>query len=144
MNTKTWMVVPDLQVPLHDQEFVEKLIEVAARTKLDGLLFIGDLTDSTEVSRWVKGKPGEFTGNLQDAFDQTRSIVRRFRAAVGDECEMILQDSNHDERTMKYVEQYAPALASLRSLDLGSLVGLDSYSVGFVSGAYEFLPGVKS
>lgn len=138
------MIVPDTQIPLHDQEFIDKLIDVAEYINPDGLLFIGDLTDSTEVGRWVKGRPGEFTGNLQDAFDQTKSIVQRFRAAVGEDCEMILQDSNHDERTMKYVEQYAPALSSLRSLDLSSLIGLDAYRVRFVSGATEILPGVVS
>lgn len=141
---KTWMVVPDLQIPLHDAVFVDKLVEIASYIKPDGLLFIGDLTDSTEVGRWVKGKPGEYTGLLQEAFDETAKVVSRFRAAVGPDCEMILQDSNHDERTMKYVVEHAPALSSLRSLELGSLLGLDDSGVSIVRGAYEFLPGVLS
>jgi predicted phosphodiesterase len=144
MATRTALIIPDLQVPLHDSEYVSKLIDVAEYVSPDILLFIGDLTDSTEVSRWVKGRPGEFTGNLQDAFDQTKSIVQRFRAAVGEDCEVILQDSNHDERTRKYVEQYAPALSSLRSLDLESLLGLDRAKVSLVHGVHEFLPGVVS
>lgn len=142
--TVTWLIVPDLQIPLHDAGFTDKLVEIASYIKPDGLLFIGDLTDSTEVGRWVKGKPGEYTGMLQDAFDEASKIVSRFREAVGPDCEMILQDSNHDERTMKYVIEHAPALASLRTLDLSELIGLASNGVRIVSGATEFLPGVLS
>lgn len=142
MDTKTWMVIPDLQVPLHDERFVEKLIDVAEYIQPDGLLFIGDLTDSTEVGRWVKGGSGEFTGNLQAAFDETASIVARFRRAIGQDAEMVLIDSNHDERTQKYVAEYAPALSTLRSLDLPSLIGLGRSRVSYVRGPYEFASGV--
>lgn len=138
------MVVPDLQVPLHDAEFVEKLVNVAAYIKPDGLLFIGDLTDSTEVGRWVKGRAGEYSGQLQAAFDATADVVGRFRAAVGGDCEMILQDSNHDARMRQYVEENAPALSSLRSLDFARNIGLEANGVSLVRGVHEFLPGVVS
>lgn len=138
------MIVPDLQVPLHDSGFVDKIIRVAEYISPDILLFIGDLTDTTEASRWTKGKPGEYTGLLQDALDQTRSIVSRFRRAVGEDCEMVLQWSNHDERIEKYVEQYAPALSSLRELELPALIGLRENRVSVVRGATEILPGVIS
>ena len=144
MTTRTALIIPDLQVPLHDSEYVNKLIDVAEYVSPDILLFIGDLTDSTEVGRWVKGRPGEFTGNLQDAFDQTKSIVQRFRAAVGEDCEMLLQWSNHDERLREYVDKYAPALSSLRSLDLDEAIGLRDSSVRIVRGVHEFLYGVVS
>jgi predicted phosphodiesterase len=140
---KTWMVVPDLQIPLEDPEFVTKLVDVANYFKPDGLLFIGDLTDSTEVGRWVKGRAGEYSGQLQAAFDRTADVIARFRRAVGD-VEMVLQDSNHDERTRKYVAENAPALSSLRSLDFRSLAGLEASGVSLVYGVHEFLPGVVS
>lgn len=135
------MIVPDLQIPLHDFAFVEKLIDVAEYVKPDGLLFIGDLTDSTEVGRWVKGSAGEFTGNLQAAFDETAGVVARFRRAVGEDAEMILIRSNHDDRTEGYIKQYAPALSKLRSLHLPTLIGLERSHVQYVSGPYEFVPG---
>ena len=141
--TTTWMVVPDLQVPLHDPEFVNSLVGVANYLKPDGLLFIGDLTDSTEVGRWVKGRAGEYSGQLQQAFDATAEIVARFRRAVGD-VEMILVDSNHDERTQKYVSENAPALSSLRAILLQDLIGLTTSGVSYSSGPIEFVPGVKA
>jgi len=142
MTSQTAFVVPDLQVPLHDPAFVNSLVGVANYLQPDILVFIGDLSDSTEVSRWVKGRAGEYSGQLQAAFDATAEIVSRFRTAVGDDCEMILIDSNHDERTKKYVSENAPALSSLRSLDFNSLIGLDRSKVSYVRGPMEFLPGV--
>lgn len=141
MTTETWMIVPDLQVPLHDPTFVEKLTEVARSVKPHGLLCTGDLTDQSEVGRWVKGKAGEYVGDLQDAFDKTREIVGTFRGAVGEDCEMVLVDSNHDKRIREYISSNAPALSKLRSLSLSTLIGLDHYNVSYVSGPYEFTPG---
>ena len=141
MTNETWMIVPDLQVPLHDLAFVEKLIDVAESIR-PNLLFIGDLTDSTEVGRWVKGRSGEYTGDLQAAFDETEHIVGAFRRAIGDEREMVLIRSNHDDRTEEYISANAPALAKLRSLHLPTLIGLERYRVSYVAGPYEFTPGV--
>lgn len=137
----TAMIVPDLQVPLHDAAFVEKLVDAAEYIEPDVLLFIGDITDSTEVGRWVKGRSGEYSGELQAAFDTTSKIIKQFRRAVGEDCEMILIDSNHDSRTQEYISANAPALASLRSLDLSSLIGLRDSDVSYISGPYEFIPG---
>lgn len=144
MHTRTAMIIPDLQVPLHDPAFVDKLIDVAEYISPDILLFIGDLTDSTEVGRWVKGRSGEYTGKLQAAFDETAGIVGRFRAAVGNDCEMILQDSNHDARTSEYIAANAPALSGLRCLEFPELIGLSNNNVAYVHGVHEFLPGVVS
>jgi len=135
------MIVPDVQAPLHDQVFVEKLIDVAKEIQPHGLLFTGDLTDQTEVGRWVKGKAGEYVGDLQAAFDETALIISDFRDAVGDECAMVLIDSNHDKRIREYISSNAPALSKLRSLSLSSLIGLGRNNVSYVSGPYEFIPG---
>lgn len=141
---KTWMIVPDLQIPLHDATFVGKLVEIAEYLKPQGLLFIGDLTNSTAISRWVKGKPGEYAGDLQEEFDQTRKIVADFGKAVGPDCEKLIQDSNHDKRARDYIIDNAPGLLSLRELEFSALAGLADNGVSVVRGAYEFAPGVVS
>jgi len=133
---KTTLVIPDLQIPLEDVRFVEKLLAVTEYVRPDVLAFAGDLTDSTEVKRWVRGKAGEYTGKLQAAFDEAADTVKSFREAAGEDCEMLLVDSNHDCATREYVEQYAPALSSLRSLEFGSLVGLDVNRVRYVRGPH--------
>lgn len=133
---KTTLVIPDLQIPLEDGRFVDKLLAVAEYVQPDVLAFAGDLTDSTEVGQWVKGKPGEYTGKLQSAFDRTENIVRSFREAVGGECEMLLVDSNHDKRMRDYVSNYAPGLSGLRGVDFETSIGLDVHRVSLVQGPY--------
>lgn len=131
---KTTLVIPDLQIPLHDERFVDKLLAVTEYVEPDVLAFAGDLTDSTEVGQWVKGKSGEYTGKLQDAFDRAARVLADFREAAGKSCGMLMVDSNHDKRTRDYIAKYAPGLSGLRSLDFRSLVGLDVSGVSLLSG----------
>lgn len=133
---KTTLVIPDLQIPLEDGRFVDKLLAVTEYVRPDVLAFAGDLTDSTEVGQWVKGRAGEYSGKLQAAFDRTEKIVTQFREAAGDDAEMILVDSNHDKRMRDYVANNAPALSGLRSLEFGTLVGLDVNRVRLVRGPH--------
>ncbi len=133
---ETTLVIPDLQIPLEDGRFVDKLLAVTEYVRPDVLAFAGDLTDSTEVGQWVKGRAGEYTGKLQDAFDRTAKIVSQFRDAAGDECRMLLVKSNHDERIEKYVADNAPALSGLRGVDFESNIGLRNSRVTLVQGPH--------
>lgn len=137
------LIVPDLQVPLHDHAFLERLLRVAKDGKFDKIGFIGDLSDSTEISRWVKGKPGEYAGDFQNACDQVAEVVRAFRAAAP-KAYMWLQNSNHDARIRDYLTEGAPALLGQRSLQIEELFGLTKHDVFFKEKPYEFLPGVLS
>lgn len=135
--TKTILVIPDLQIPLHDEGFLEKLLAVTEYVEPDVLAFVGDLTDSTEVGRWVKGTAGEHTGKLQEAFDKAASILAAFREAAGRSCGMLMVKSNHDDRTEKYIADNAPGLSGLRSLDFGVLAGLNEAGVQLVAGPFR-------
>lgn len=140
MTMTTVLLIPDLQVPLQDQRFVDKLVSVTQRIQPDALGFIGDVTDSTQVGQWVKGKSGEFDGGLQEAFDVTKNTLSRFRKAAP-EAAMWIQWSNHDLRTQSYVRSNAPALSSLRCLEFGALVGADTLGITVQKKPFEFLPG---
>lgn len=135
------IILPDLQIPLHDKPFVEKLLKLVQNVRPDKLIFIGDISDSTEVSRWVKGKPGEYTGQFQNACDHVADIVRRFRIAAP-EAELAVQLGNHDTRIEDYLEQGAPALLEQRSLKVESLFGFNAVGAATHRKPYEFLPGV--
>lgn len=137
----TALIVPDTQVPLHDKLFVQRLIQVTKDIKPDLVGFIGDLSDSTEISRWVKGKPGEYTGQFQNACDKVAEVARAFRTAAP-EADMWLQDSNHDGRIRDYLTEGAPALLGQRSLQVEELFGLRDNGIVYHRKPYEFLPGV--
>ena len=134
------VVVPDLQVPLHDRKLVDRFTRFLADYQPHQLAFVGDITDSTEVARWSKDKPDEFTGNLQQAFDGTYRVLSGFREACPDAA-MKISRSNHDERTALYVERYAPALRHLRALSLPQLLRLDELNITYHDKPIEVAPG---
>lgn len=139
----TVAIIPDLQVPLHDKVFVERLLRFVKDVRPDKVGFIGDLSDSTEISRWVKGKPGEYTGQFQNACDLVSEVVRSFRSAAP-KADFWLQDSNHDGRIREYLAEGAPALLGNRALQVEELFGLKTHGVTYHRKPHEFLPGVIS
>lgn len=137
----TWVVVPDLQVPLHDQRFVDATCDWIANNDFDGLLNVGDECDMTTVGRWVKGRKGEFIGNLQKDLDLTNRILGQYREALGDGKPYHLMRSNHTQRLESYLGTNAPALEALKCLDYPTLVGLDDYDITFHREPYQFEKG---
>lgn len=137
----TYVIIPDLQVPLHDKAYFEVMLKLIKDLRPDGVGFIGDVSDSTEISRWVKGKPGEYTGQFQNACDKVSEAVRRVRE-VAPKADGFVQRSNHDDRIREYLSKGAPALLGQRSLQIEELFGFRDHGFIFHSKPYEFLPGV--
>jgi hypothetical protein len=140
VTEKTVLIVSDIQAPLHDGAALDNVIAFARDLKPDRLVNVGDDWDAHEISQWSRGKAGEYAGTLQAGLDAVASIHARFREAVGD----ILYDvsrSNHGDRLRKYLAQYAPALSSLRSLDIEELAGYKAAGITYHSKPFEIAPG---
>lgn len=140
--TFTWVVIADMQVPDHDQKTIDSLYSFIESFKPDGLLCVGDEADQPEPSRWQKGYAGEFAGTLQKGLDKTHEVLAGFREAVGpaEDHPFHLMRSNHQGRIATYVARYAPALASLKSLEYEQLLGFDEIGVTFHKEPFEFAP----
>jgi hypothetical protein len=139
-KVKTIVVMPDVQAPLHDTRLVTKFIQFLEDFQPTELAQVGDFTDSTEISRWVRGKKPEYAGDLQDGFDAAREIIMNIRQAFDGRFRIVR--SNHDDRLDLYIQGCAPGLASLRSLTVENLVGFDDYGVEFVrDSVVELAPG---
>lgn len=123
MTAKTTVVIPDLQVPYNDLRATSNVIEFVRSFQPDQLVNLGDDIDAPETSRWCKGTAGEYAGTLQKAVDATYMVHARFREAVGAGRPYHVSRSNHGDRTQKYIAKYAPALGSLKCLDLTDLLG---------------------
>ena len=115
------VVLSDIQAPLHDGKLIDSITKFLGDYQPDALYCVGDEADLTEVSRWVKGGPDEYTGKLQAGLDATAQIMADLRDAVGD-VPIVVQRSNHTDRLANYVRRYAPALECLRGLDYASLL----------------------
>lgn len=129
-TSKTIVIMPDVQAPLHDQNLVDKFVQFLADYEPDELAQVGDFTDSTEISRWVRGKKPEYAGDLQQGFDVSRYILERIREVHQGRFRIVR--SNHDDRLELYIQGCAPGLASLRALTVENLVGFSDFDVEFV------------
>lgn len=139
-KARTIVVMPDVQAPLHDVKLVDKFIDFLGDYEPDELAQVGDFTDSTEISRWVRGKKTEYAGDLQAGFDATKNILDRIREVLSGRFRVVR--SNHDDRLELYIESCAPGLASLDVLSLEHLAGFDEYEVEFVRDeVVEIAPG---
>ena len=138
-RARTIVVMPDVQAPLHDEELVNKFVRFVGEFQPDELAQVGDFTDSTEISRWVRGKKGEFAGDLQTGFDVSRAILEDIRDVFDGRFRIVR--SNHDDRLENYIETCAPGL-NLRDITLEKQVGFDEYDVEFVrDSVVEIAPG---
>ncbi len=129
-TSKTIVVMPDVQAPLHDEKLVDKFVQFMADYEPDELAQVGDFTDSTEISRWVRGKKPEFAGDLQAGLDSGRYILEKIRDVFSGRFRIVR--SNHDDRLELYIESCAPGFASLRMLTLENLAGFDEFGVEFI------------
>ena len=102
---------------------------------------MGDELDAPEPSRWNKGMAGEYAPTLQDSIDETHNVMAEFRSALGKGKPFYIQRSNHTDRIQTYIRKYAPAFASLRSLEIETLLGYDDLGITYLHRFKELLPG---
>jgi predicted phosphodiesterase len=134
------VVISDMQIPYHDYTAVKNIASFIAGFQPDMLVNVGDDTDSPEVSQWSKGNAGEYAKTLQIGFDETKKVHSTFRTALGDKPYHVSR-SNHGDRTQKYINRYAPALASLRCLRLPELLGYEELGITYHERPFEIAPG---
>jgi len=131
-SSKTIVVMPDVQAPLQDQELIDKFIDFLADFGPSELAQVGDFTDSTESSRWVRGKKPEFAGDLRKGFLTGQDIIDDIRQVFDGRFRIVR--SNHDDRLENYISSCAPGLASFGDYELSfeALMRFDDYEVEFV------------
>ena len=141
-KAKTIVIMPDVQAPLHDEVLVQKFVRFVGDYLPTELGQVGDFTDSTEISRWVRGKKAEYAGDLRGGFQTAKSILRDLRNVFDGRFRIVR--SNHDDRLELYIEGCAPGLGSLLPFELNIeyLAGFDEYDVEFIRDeVVELAPG---
>ena len=141
MELKTYVIVPDLQIPHEDSRFVKNLFEYIGDRRPYGVIFIGDNVDCTAPARWNKGTTEEFAGTLQGEFDKWRSYGEDLRIGWGYTGFVGVHFGNHEKRIRSYIRSNAPAFGSLRSLELENLLSLDYLEFTALPDHYDIAPG---
>jgi len=127
-------IISDLQAPYHDRRAVSAVATWIADLMPEQVACVGDVLDGPQISRWTKGKAGEFTADLAKDRDVAKQLL--FDLRVTD-----LSRSNHDDRLEKYVKDYAPGLSGLPELRLETFLGLDELGIKFHRKPCEIAPG---
>lgn len=108
----------DLHCPIHDEKTVEALISRIKSWHPTVVVIVGDLIDSSEISRFPTLPEGP---TYQEELDEVTALLKRIRAALG-KGRLILCQGNHDLRVETKAND--THLYSLRCLKLPSLLGI--------------------
>lgn len=130
---KTTLVLPDIQYPYHDKLALSKLVSVANDLQPDAILQIGDGIDFPTVSRWAKDTALEYAPTLQKHIDGFKGVLSEFRDAVP-KAKITWLEGNHDLRLKEFIKSYAPALGTLRALEMENLFGLPELDIEYRKG----------
>lgn len=131
--TKTTLILPDIQWPFHDQLALKKLLAVAKELQPDAILQIGDGIDFPTVSRWAKDTALEYAPTLQKHIDGFKGLLSELRE-VAPKADITWLEGNHDLRLKQFIASYAPALSTLRALEVENLFGLDELGIQYLKG----------
>jgi hypothetical protein len=117
----------DWHVPFHDK----KALSVAfnfAETLEPNIIIIDEIADFYALSKFSKDARRRLM--MQDEFDECQKWLWRLRNRFPN-TRIIMLESNHDRRLMKYLNSQAPELGYLRCLALDHLLGIDGMKIEY-------------
>ena len=132
------VVVPDLQIPLHDSVSVNNVISFIKAYRPDSVLTLGDEADFTEIGRWSEGKPGWYEQTLAENRDMTVDILWR----LGEHAkEQHMIRSNHTDRLFNVIMNKIPSFLSLPELRFEKFMKLDELGITYHKKPYAIARG---
>jgi hypothetical protein len=127
-------VISDIQYPLHDRRALSAVANFVNDLGVDTAC-VGDEWDATSIGRWVKGRRGEYTGNLDKERNEVAQLLVDLRVTK-------LSRSNHtNTRLEAYLEGGAPALERLPELQYERFMRLDVNGIEFFRQPTQIAPG---
>jgi predicted phosphodiesterase len=131
-ETETVLFLSDLHFPFQDADLVASALRLARRLRPHRVVLNGDVNDFFQLSRFNTCL--ERLDDLQDEIDEANAFRAALRRAVPD---AVIDETlgNHDERLIRYVEQNARAMTSLRALEPSRLLAADELDIRRHDGA---------
>ena len=121
---KRILIIPDLQIPFHDEIVVNNIIRFSKTFKADQTVTLGDEMDMQELGRWSEGKADWFAQTLDDNRNMTVDIL--WKLGVTD-----MIRSNHTDRLYNQISSKIPALGSLPELRFERFLKMDELGIKF-------------
>ena len=133
---KRVVVISDAQVPYQQERQVSALVRFIKETNPDDVYCVGDVADLPMVSRWERGRKGEYSGLLDHHREEVKKFLRRVMPNGGH-----LKEGNHDRRLEMYLHSYAPAAAELPEMKMERFFGLSDMGIELHRDLWEYSPG---
>jgi len=131
---KKILIVPDLQIPYHDEVAVRNVIRFSKTFKADQTVTLGDEMDMQELGRWSEGKADWFAQTLDENRNLTVDIL--WELGVTD-----MIRSNHTDRLYNQISSKIPALGSLPELRFERFLKMDELGIKFWRDDMPIAPG---
>jgi predicted phosphodiesterase len=119
----------DTHFPHHDPAALGAAENLCRHIDPDVIVILGDLLDCYAVSRYDKDPLR--VNSLQSELDMATAFLHRLRDHHPT-AEIIYKEGNHEERLQKFLWSKAPALASLRCMELSEQLELDELGIRYV------------
>jgi hypothetical protein len=126
---RTYVILPDQQIPWHDRELHEVALRVLSDLRPTGVVLSGDITDKPQFSLkypWNHRMFNDPVSSVRNHQRTAREVLRDYVEAAGSEDNWIVP-GNHDDRFINYVAAKAPLLLAIEDVDGDNLISLDRY-----------------
>lgn len=122
----------DLHIPYHSKEFIECVLFACKLVKPKQFNIGGDLVDMLTMKKW---KPSHKEELLKKGFDyeiaEANEFLSRLKDAVGEECDIVYYEGNHEDRFNRYM--YENAREVYGKINLRSQLGIDDMDIKWVA-----------
>lgn len=128
-ETRTYVILPDQQIPWHDRELHEVVLRFLEDIRPTGVVNSGDITDAPQFSLkypWNRHMVSDPVSSVKHHQRTTRKVLREYVEAAQSTDNHIVP-GNHDERFMSYVTGRAPLLHAIENEQGSPLISLESY-----------------
>lgn len=121
-KTERWLILPDMQIPYHDEKALRVVLDYARTIHWDGCIQLGDFMDWDWISKWTKENQRKVEGTrflseyatANDVLDDILTAVR----AKNKRCPVTILEGNHDWRIENVIDK-TPALEGLIEMERG-------------------------
>lgn len=127
------VIVPDLQVPFHDQRAVDALAKFIKAVKPHSVASAGDEMDMQTISKWAQGTELEYQRSIGKDRDQTVRILEQLQV------QHVIR-SNHTDRLFNTIHLRAPGLLGLDELMLENFLRFNELGITYHRKPYQIAP----
>lgn len=132
------VIVPDLQVPYHDEVAVRNVALFIKAYRPDSVITLGDEIDLPQISRWSENTPNWYEQSLAEDRDLAVEVLW---SLVEHSKEAHTIRSNHTDRLYNVIMKKIPAFLALPELKFEKFMRFDELGITFHRKPYAFQKG---